>query len=85
MYKGEELAQQRLDMLVDNVLVIETKATIELHSTAQRQLFNYLRATRLNVGLLLHFGPKPRFYRLICRGAKLSPPDSMPSPMRDDS
>jgi len=28
-------------------------------------VYNYLKATRLEVGLLLHFGPEPKFYRLI--------------------
>jgi GxxExxY protein len=64
-YKGEELAQQRIDMLVDERLVVETKSTYDLHKAAPRQVFNYLRATNLEVGLLLHFGPKPSFYRLI--------------------
>ena len=31
MYKGEELAYQRLDMIVDDVLVVEVKSTVELH------------------------------------------------------
>jgi GxxExxY protein len=64
-YKGEELAQQRIDMLVDEKLVVETKSTYELHKAASRQVFNYLRATNLEVGLLLHFGPQPSFFRLI--------------------
>ena len=64
-YKGEPLAVQRIDMIVDGRLVVETKSTRELHKSAQRQLFNYLRATELHVGLLLHFGPEPRFFRQI--------------------
>ena len=64
-YKGRQLAIQRLDMVVDGRVVVEIKATLELHPTAKRQLFNYLRATNLEVGLLLHFGPKPRVYRQI--------------------
>src|SRR5579862_6573803 len=67
MYKGEELGFQRLDMIVDAKLVVETKSTYELHRAATRQVYNYLRATRLEVGLLFHFGPEPKFYRLICR------------------
>ena len=65
MYKGEVLGVQRLDLLVDDVVVVETKATHELHASATRQLYNYLRGTRLTVGLLLHFGPEPRFYRVV--------------------
>jgi GxxExxY protein len=65
-YKGEEVARQRLDMIVDQTLVVETKSTQSLHDGAVRQVANYLRATRLEVGLLLHFGPRPKFYRVIC-------------------
>ena len=64
-YRGVEIGSQRLDMLVDNALVVEVKSTLDLHSSARRQLLNYLCATHLELGLLLHFGPKARFYRLI--------------------
>jgi GxxExxY protein len=73
MYKGQELGTQRLDIVVDEILIIEAKATYELHPAATRQLFNYLRATTLDVGLLLHFGPKPKFHRVICRNGRRSP------------
>ena len=66
MFRGAELGRQRLDMLVDEKVVVEAKATEILHPNASRQLFAYLRATRLEVGLLLHFGPKPRFHRVVC-------------------
>ncbi len=66
LYKGEELGRQRLDMIVDDTLVVETKSTYDLHPAAERQLYNYLRGTNLELGLLLHFGPKPKFYRVIC-------------------
>ena len=65
-YKGHVLGVQRIDMIVDEKLVVETKSNVELPMTAQRQLFNYLRATSLEVGLLLHFGQEPRFHRLVC-------------------
>ena len=66
-YKGQELGLQRLDMIVDNTLAIETKSTTELHKSATRQLYNYLKATTLEVGFLLHFGPEPHFYRIVCQ------------------
>ena len=65
MYKGRELGTQRLDMVVDETLVVETKSTFDLHASAKRQLFSYLAATRFEVGLLLHFGPEAKFYRMI--------------------
>lgn len=63
-YKGFELAGQRLDMIVDDVLVVEVKSTFKLHPAAARQVYNYLRATSLPTGLLLHFGPEAQFFRL---------------------
>jgi GxxExxY protein len=64
-YEGDEVARQRIDMVVDERLVVEAKSTLDLHKSARRQVYNYLRATRLEVGLLLHFGPEPAFYRLV--------------------
>lgn len=66
VYDGQVLGQQRLDMVVDSKLVVEVKSTERLHPSARRQLFNYLKSTRLELGLLLHFGPEPAFYRVIC-------------------
>jgi GxxExxY protein len=65
-YKGCIIAVQRIDMIVDERLVLEAKSGIETPKAARRQLFNYLRATKLEVGLLLHFGLEPRFHRVIC-------------------
>ena len=62
-YKGEFLCTQRLDVVVDDALIVETKSTEILPPTSVRQLQNYLRCTDIEVGLLLHFGPEPRFYR----------------------
>jgi GxxExxY protein len=64
-FKGDEISRQRIDMIVDERLVVEAKSTQNLHKSAPRQVYNYLRATQLQVGLLLHFGPEPAFYRLV--------------------
>lgn len=79
LYKGQELGSQRLDLIVDERLVLETKATSDLHKSATRQLYNYLRATNLELGLLLHFGPEPKFYRVICRNQIKDPERPAPS------
>jgi len=68
-YKGREIARQRLDMIVDESLVVELKAGEVLSPTSLRQLFNYLRATQLQVGLLFHFGPRPAVRRAERHGA----------------
>lgn len=67
-YKGEEIARQRLYMIIDNILVVELKAGAQLPPASLRQVFSYLRATRLQVGLLFHFGPKPAVKRAERRG-----------------
>lgn len=64
-YRGDPLARQCLDLLIDEKLVVESKATERLHPSASLQLFSYLCATNLEVGLLLHFGREPKFYRVI--------------------
>lgn len=66
-YKGVVVGRGRIDMLVDKKLVIETKAAEELHPSASRQLRNYLRATDLEVGLVLNFGIVPRLRRVEAR------------------
>jgi GxxExxY protein len=70
-YAGIDLSHQRLDMVVDDRLVVEIKSTERLHRDAKRQLYNYLRATRLEIGLLLHFGRVPNFYRVICTSRQI--------------
>ena len=68
-YKGEQIGVQRIDMLVEDRVIIEAKSTKDLSLTANRQLYNYLRATKLGTGVLLHFGPEARFYRVTNRCA----------------
>jgi GxxExxY protein len=65
-YRGKPLAWQSLDMIVDEKVVVEIKATDRLPSDATMQLFGYLCATHLQVGLLLHFSHEPKFCRVIC-------------------
>jgi GxxExxY protein len=67
-YKGKQLSSQRVDMIVDDRVLLEIKSTHVLPPTAERQLLNYLRASSLPVGLLLHFGPQPRFHRRVHSG-----------------
>ena len=72
LYKGEELCTQRLDMVVDGKVIVETKSTSNLHPIAHRQLYSYLRNTHFEVGLLFHFGREPTFYRLVSSNSRPS-------------
>ena len=53
------------DILVDDCIIIENKATEALVEANELQLINYLKATDIEVGLLLNFGKKPEFKRRI--------------------
>jgi GxxExxY protein len=64
-YKGRHAAWQRLDMVIDDLVIVENKEAEKIFSTDRVQLISYLRATTFEVGLLLHFGPIPRFQRYI--------------------
>jgi len=53
------------DIIVEDVVIIELKAVESLHESHSNQLINYLKATEVEVGLLLNFGMKPQFARKI--------------------
>ena len=64
-FRGEPLAYERMDMVVDGKVIIESKAREPLDPDAQAQLFAGLAATDLEVGLVLHLGKTARFYRVF--------------------
>jgi GxxExxY protein len=71
-YDGEAIAWQRLDFLVEQRVVLELKSMAKLSPNCTRQLFSYLKATRLRVGLLLHYGDSARVHRVYCEHAHKS-------------
>jgi GxxExxY protein len=79
-YKGQEVGYHRLDFVVDLAVVIELKSTPILLPYARRQLQNYLKATNLEVGILLHFGPKPSFERFYFPNDPVNTPSRPKAP-----
>jgi GxxExxY protein len=61
-FRGRSVGVFRADMIVESVVLLEFKAGDRLDPTCEAQLINYLRATRLEVGLVLFFGSRP-----VCR------------------
>jgi GxxExxY protein len=53
------------DLLVEDAVIVELKATSRITDDHSAQLLNYLRATPYELGLLLNFGPKPEFVRRV--------------------
>jgi GxxExxY protein len=64
-FRGKPVGDFTADMLVEDCVLLELKAARALDSSHQAQLLNYLRATEIEVGLLLNFGLRPEFKRLI--------------------
>lgn len=64
-YKGIEVGEYYADLIVNKVVIIELKAAESLAKEHELQLLNYLRATEIEVGLLVNFGRKAQFSRLI--------------------
>lgn len=64
-YKGYEVGDYYADLIVKNLVIVELKATETLSEEHEAQLINYLRSTRIEVGLLLNFGKKAEFKRKI--------------------
>ena len=68
VYMGKHVGQFRIDMLVDNKVLVEVKSGSAITDADTRQRFNYLRASKNRVGLLLQFGPNPAQKRFIWTG-----------------
>jgi GxxExxY protein len=64
-FRGHRVGNFVADVLVENCVLLELKAARKLELSHEKQLLNYLRATEIEVGLLLNFGEKPEFKRLI--------------------
>ena len=66
LYDGKLIYKRRLDLIVEDVVLVELKALKEIDNTEQNQILNYLRVFNLEVGLLINFGtPSLQFKRLI--------------------
>lgn len=63
-FRGHQVGDFEADVLVERCVLLELKAVRTLDSSHQAQLLNYLRATNIEVGLLLNFGARPEFKRL---------------------
>ena len=71
-FRKYQVGDFEADMLVEGCVLLELKAVRRLDSSHEAQLLNYLRATDIEVGLLLNFGLKPEFKRLIFDNARKS-------------
>ena len=60
---GRLIGAYYADLLVNDTVIIELKAAATLTEAHEKQLVNYLKATKMEVGLLINFGLEPKFER----------------------
>jgi GxxExxY protein len=64
-YQGEKIGRYFADLAVNHAVIVEIKAAKAICEENEAQLLNYLKATDYEVGLLLNFGYRPQFKRLV--------------------
>ena len=64
-YHSEKVGFYIADMIVNNCVIVEIKAASVIAAEHEAQLINYLRATEIEVGILLNFGPSASFKRKV--------------------
>jgi GxxExxY protein len=64
-YEGREVGVYRADLVVESKVIVEIKAVNALTDAHRNQTINYLKATRMEVGLVLNFGPSTEVKRVI--------------------
>ncbi|MHC4121043.1 MAG: GxxExxY protein [Planctomycetota bacterium] len=64
-YEDQVVGSFSLDLLVDGRVVVEVKAADRYNSVFEAQLLNYLKATGLEVGLIVNFGPSVEIKRMV--------------------
>ncbi len=73
LYEGVCIGEYFADLLVEGCVIVEIKAVERFAEAHEAQLLNYLKATTIDVGLLMNFGPKPEYRRKIFETARTQP------------
>lgn len=69
-YKNVAVGQYYADLVVNDLIILELKAAEGIIKEFEFQLINYLKATEIEVGLLLNFGMKPEFRRKVFENSR---------------
>lgn len=73
-YKGIEVGEYYADLVVNEKIILELKAAECIVEDFEFQLINYLKATNMEVGLLLNFGKRPEFKRKVFENSRKKNP-----------
>jgi GxxExxY protein len=69
-FRGQKVGEFRADVIVEGLVLLELKSARTLESAHEAQLLHYLKSTEVEVGLLLNFGHRPQFRRLLFDNAR---------------
>ena len=64
-FRGQQIGAFAADILVEGCIIVELKSVRSFDPSHEAQLLNYLRATEMEIGLLLNFGIKPEIKRRV--------------------
>lgn len=64
-YENQQVGEYYADLIISKSVIVELKAAESLCEEHEFQLINYLKATKIEVGLLLNFGKSPQFKRKV--------------------
>jgi GxxExxY protein len=64
-YHGQLVGDYKADLVVEELVILELKIADAMNEAFQAQLMNYLKATEIEVGMILNFGPEPKFKRIV--------------------
>jgi len=82
-YNGIEVGTRRADFIIENKIIVELKAVIDLEDAHLAQTKNYLTAYNFDIGLLINFGATSLQYKRVFRSNKKS--CSSPNPINPDN
>ena len=79
-YNGIEVGDYFADLVVENCVIVELKSVEKLAEIHEAQLLNYLKATEIEVGLLLNFGTKAEYKRKVFNNRRKTLKDFLLNP-----
>jgi len=71
LYKGQDIGTRRVDFFVNDVIMVEIKAIIDLQDVHLAQAMNYVEAYNLEIGLLINFGAKSLQHKRVHNNNKI--------------
>jgi len=78
-FHQQQVGEFRADLLVNEQIILELKTGRDIDMAWEKQVLNYLRATQIEVALLLNFGPQAQFKRYVFENGRKIPRKSAKS------